>query len=233
MPAPPALPRQSPALNADPTVAGIIVQMPLPPAIPLRTVIDVLDPAKDIDGIHPAERGPARARLRGVPAGHGARRGGDPQAVRDPARGPPRRRRRSLERRGQAGRAPAPARARHGDDLPFAHGRPRAARPRGGDRDRRRGPARPDHRRHAPARARWWSTSASTCARAASSATWTRRRPPRSCRRSRRCPGGVGTADERDPAHPPDAGRAEPGRGPGWPSGRGRCAPTQSAEAAP
>ena len=44
-------------LNADPTVAGIIVQMPLPPAIPLRTVIDVLDPAKDIDGIHPLNAG--------------------------------------------------------------------------------------------------------------------------------------------------------------------------------
>jgi methylenetetrahydrofolate dehydrogenase (NADP+)/methenyltetrahydrofolate cyclohydrolase len=44
-------------LNDDPTVAGIIVQMPLPPAIPLRTVIDVLDPAKDIDGIHPLNAG--------------------------------------------------------------------------------------------------------------------------------------------------------------------------------
>src|SRR5664280_1966737 len=28
-----------------------------PPAIPLRTVIDVLDPAKDIDGIHPLNAG--------------------------------------------------------------------------------------------------------------------------------------------------------------------------------
>ena len=38
-------------------MAGIIVQMPLPPSIPLRTVIDVLDPAKDIDGIHPLNAG--------------------------------------------------------------------------------------------------------------------------------------------------------------------------------
>jgi methylenetetrahydrofolate dehydrogenase (NADP+)/methenyltetrahydrofolate cyclohydrolase len=45
------------ALNADPAVAGIIVQMPLPSTIPLRTVIDVLDPAKDIDGIHPLNAG--------------------------------------------------------------------------------------------------------------------------------------------------------------------------------
>ena len=44
-------------LNADPAVAGIIVQMPLPAHIPLRTVIDAIDPAKDIDGIHPLNAG--------------------------------------------------------------------------------------------------------------------------------------------------------------------------------
>jgi methylenetetrahydrofolate dehydrogenase (NADP+)/methenyltetrahydrofolate cyclohydrolase len=44
-------------LSADPTVAGIIVQMPLPAHIPLRTVIDSIDPAKDIDGIHPRNVG--------------------------------------------------------------------------------------------------------------------------------------------------------------------------------
>ena len=44
-------------LNADPAVAGIIVQMPLPAGIPLRTVIDSIDPAKDIDGIHPRNAG--------------------------------------------------------------------------------------------------------------------------------------------------------------------------------
>jgi len=44
-------------LNADPDVAGIIVQMPLPEHIPLHTVIDSLDPAKDIDGIHPLNAG--------------------------------------------------------------------------------------------------------------------------------------------------------------------------------
>ena len=40
-------------LNEDPIVSGIIVQMPLPRRIPLRTVTDTLDPAKDVDGIHP------------------------------------------------------------------------------------------------------------------------------------------------------------------------------------
>jgi methylenetetrahydrofolate dehydrogenase (NADP+)/methenyltetrahydrofolate cyclohydrolase len=44
-------------LNADSAVAGIIVQMPLPAHIPLRTVINAIDPAKDIDGIHPRNAG--------------------------------------------------------------------------------------------------------------------------------------------------------------------------------
>jgi methylenetetrahydrofolate dehydrogenase (NADP+)/methenyltetrahydrofolate cyclohydrolase len=45
------------ALNADPAVDGVIVQMPLPPTIRLRAVIDAIDPAKDIDGIHPLNAG--------------------------------------------------------------------------------------------------------------------------------------------------------------------------------
>jgi len=44
-------------VQADPRVAGIITQMPLPPGIPLRAVIDVLDPMRDIDGIHPLNAG--------------------------------------------------------------------------------------------------------------------------------------------------------------------------------
>jgi methylenetetrahydrofolate dehydrogenase (NADP+)/methenyltetrahydrofolate cyclohydrolase len=54
---PDALCNQIELLNADPSVAGIIVQMPLPPHIPLHTVIDSIDPAKDIDGIHPRNAG--------------------------------------------------------------------------------------------------------------------------------------------------------------------------------
>jgi len=45
------------ALSRDPHVAGIIVQQPLPREIPLRAVIDALDPARDIDGIHPLNAG--------------------------------------------------------------------------------------------------------------------------------------------------------------------------------
>jgi len=44
-------------LNADPLVDGVIVQMPLPPTIRMRPVIDAIDPAKDIDGIHPLNAG--------------------------------------------------------------------------------------------------------------------------------------------------------------------------------
>jgi methylenetetrahydrofolate dehydrogenase (NADP+)/methenyltetrahydrofolate cyclohydrolase len=44
-------------LNDDPTVDGVIVQMPLPGTIRLRAVIDAIDPAKDIDGIHPLNAG--------------------------------------------------------------------------------------------------------------------------------------------------------------------------------
>lgn len=44
-------------LGADSRVAGIIVQQPLPDCIPLRVVLDTLDPRKDIDGIHPLNAG--------------------------------------------------------------------------------------------------------------------------------------------------------------------------------
>ncbi len=40
-------------LNADPSVDGILVQLPLPPAIRAQAVIEAIDPAKDVDGFHP------------------------------------------------------------------------------------------------------------------------------------------------------------------------------------
>src|SRR4029077_18758240 len=45
------------ALNDDPEVDGVIVQIPLPPTIRLRSIIDAIDPDKDIDGIHPLNAG--------------------------------------------------------------------------------------------------------------------------------------------------------------------------------
>jgi methylenetetrahydrofolate dehydrogenase (NADP+) / methenyltetrahydrofolate cyclohydrolase len=40
-------------LNADPSLDGILVQLPLPPQLHVRAVIEAIDPAKDIDGFHP------------------------------------------------------------------------------------------------------------------------------------------------------------------------------------
>ena len=39
-------------LNADPTVHGILVQLPLPKPLDARAVIEAIDPAKDVDGFH-------------------------------------------------------------------------------------------------------------------------------------------------------------------------------------
>jgi methylenetetrahydrofolate dehydrogenase (NADP+)/methenyltetrahydrofolate cyclohydrolase len=40
-------------LNADETVDGILVQVPLPDHIDERHIIEAIDPAKDVDGFHP------------------------------------------------------------------------------------------------------------------------------------------------------------------------------------
>lgn len=44
-------------LNADPAVDGILVQMPLPRHIDSDRVIAAIDPAKDVDGLHPINTG--------------------------------------------------------------------------------------------------------------------------------------------------------------------------------
>ncbi len=44
-------------LNADPAVDGILVQMPLPRQIDSDRVIAAIDPAKDVDGLHPVNTG--------------------------------------------------------------------------------------------------------------------------------------------------------------------------------
>ncbi len=45
------------ALNSDPKIHGILVQMPLPRQIDPDTVIRRIDPAKDVDGFHPINVG--------------------------------------------------------------------------------------------------------------------------------------------------------------------------------
>ena len=45
------------ALNDDPAVDGILVQLPLPPGLDPQAVIEAIDPAKDVDGFHPTNVG--------------------------------------------------------------------------------------------------------------------------------------------------------------------------------
>jgi methylenetetrahydrofolate dehydrogenase (NADP+)/methenyltetrahydrofolate cyclohydrolase len=45
------------ALNADPNVDGILVQLPLPRHVAETRVIEAIDPAKDVDGFHPMNAG--------------------------------------------------------------------------------------------------------------------------------------------------------------------------------
>ena len=45
------------ALNADPRVDGILVQLPLPAGLDANEVMDLVDPAKDVDGFHPYNTG--------------------------------------------------------------------------------------------------------------------------------------------------------------------------------
>ena len=45
------------ALNRDPRVDGILVQLPLPKGVDANRVMDAVDPAKDVDGFHPANTG--------------------------------------------------------------------------------------------------------------------------------------------------------------------------------
>ncbi len=44
-------------LNADEDVDGLLVQLPLPDHIDENRVIEAIDPAKDVDGIHPVNAG--------------------------------------------------------------------------------------------------------------------------------------------------------------------------------
>jgi methylenetetrahydrofolate dehydrogenase (NADP+) / methenyltetrahydrofolate cyclohydrolase len=45
------------ALNADPDVDGILVQLPLPDGLDEGPVLERIDPAKDVDGFHPVNVG--------------------------------------------------------------------------------------------------------------------------------------------------------------------------------
>jgi methylenetetrahydrofolate dehydrogenase (NADP+)/methenyltetrahydrofolate cyclohydrolase len=53
-------------LNADATVHGILVQLPLPHAVDTQRVMEAVDPRKDVDGFHPENFGRL---LAGLPGG--------------------------------------------------------------------------------------------------------------------------------------------------------------------
>ena len=52
------------ALNNDPAIHGILVQLPLPKHIDAQKVIEAISPAKDVDGFHIASAG---ALMTGLP----------------------------------------------------------------------------------------------------------------------------------------------------------------------
>ena len=54
------------ALNADPEVDGILVQLPLPRQIRAEMAIAAVDPAKDVDGFHPINAGKLASGMPGL-----------------------------------------------------------------------------------------------------------------------------------------------------------------------
>lgn len=53
-------------LNADETVDGILVQLPLPRHLDSLAVVEAIDPAKDVDGLHPVNAGYLASGLPGL-----------------------------------------------------------------------------------------------------------------------------------------------------------------------
>ncbi|WP_297109758.1 bifunctional methylenetetrahydrofolate dehydrogenase/methenyltetrahydrofolate cyclohydrolase FolD [uncultured Devosia sp.] len=53
-------------LNADDAVDGILVQLPLPSHLDSLAVIEAIDPAKDVDGLHPSSAGRLVSGLEGM-----------------------------------------------------------------------------------------------------------------------------------------------------------------------
>src|SRR5690554_1947865 len=49
--------KQISAMNLDPTIDGILVQLPLPSHMDEKRVMESIDPKKDVDGFHPVNVG--------------------------------------------------------------------------------------------------------------------------------------------------------------------------------
>ncbi len=54
------------ALNADPAIHGILVQLPLPAHLDSAPVIEAIDPDKDVDGLHVINAGRLASGLKGL-----------------------------------------------------------------------------------------------------------------------------------------------------------------------
>ncbi len=54
------------ALNRDPAIDGILVQLPLPPHIDPSLIIEQINPGKDVDGFHPMNVGKLALRIPGL-----------------------------------------------------------------------------------------------------------------------------------------------------------------------
>ena len=108
------------ALNADPAVHGILVQLPLPAHLNSELVINAIDPAKDVDGFHISNVGLLGTGQKSDGALHAA-------GLPDDAAGSSRVACRAecggggaVEHRGQADGAASAGRQLHGDDRAFA-----------------------------------------------------------------------------------------------------------------
>ena len=60
-------------LNADPACTGYIVQLPLPKGLDAGRVLELIDPTKDADGLHPINLGKLVLGVDGAAAVHAAR----------------------------------------------------------------------------------------------------------------------------------------------------------------
>ena len=111
-------------LNARDEIDGILVQLPLPAQVDVKTVLDAILPAKDVDGLHPLNAGLLQAGRTGARSLHarGSHRNSQAQRIRHqrPARGGCRPQRLGRQAGGHAAAAPE----RHGYHLPLQDPRP-------------------------------------------------------------------------------------------------------------
>ena len=106
-------------LDRDPAVDGILVQLPLPAHLDASAVILAIDPAKDVDGLHPENAGRLVSGMPALVPVHAARRDAPPEVGAARSHRPLGGRRRPLQPRRQADRAAAPPGERNGRRSPI------------------------------------------------------------------------------------------------------------------